>query len=147
MSFQTGHVGINVTDLSRSRDFYADAFGLEAIGGSADGPQRFAFLGRGSDIMLTLWEQSRGAFDSGAPGLHHLSFQADTIDAVRAAEARLKKRGVKFLYDGIVPHMEGADSGGIFFEDPDGLRLEIFAPTGAKGAPAAGDAPACGFFS
>jgi lactoylglutathione lyase len=97
--------------------------------------------------VLTLWEQSSGTFDSGAPGLHHLSFQAETIDAVRAAEERLKRRGVKFFYDGIVPHMEGAESGGIFFEDPDGLRLEIFAPTGAKGAPATGDAPACGFFS
>lgn len=147
MSFQTGHVGINVTDLSRSRAFYADAFGLEALGGSSEGPKRFAFLGRGSSIVLTLWEQSSGAFDAKAPGLHHLSFQAESIDAVRAAEERLKTRGVKFLYDGVVPHAEGADSGGIFFEDPDGLRLEIFAPAGAKGAPAPAEGPSCGFFS
>ena len=146
MSFQTGHVGINVTDLSRSRAFYTDAFGLETIGGSSDGPQRFAFLGRGESVVLTLWEQSRGSFDKNAPGLHHLSFQAESIDAVRAAEERLKKRGVKFLYDGVVPHREGADSGGIFFEDPDGLRLEIFTPTGAKGAPAPAEGPSCGFF-
>ncbi len=44
---------------------------------------------------------------------------------------------VPFIYDGIVPHAEGAQSGGIFFEDPDGIRLEIYAPNGAAdhGAP------------
>jgi catechol 2,3-dioxygenase-like lactoylglutathione lyase family enzyme len=145
MSFPTGHIGINVTDLPRSRDFYADVFGLQTIGGCADGPQRFAFLGKGSEVVLTLWEQSTGTFDAHAPGLHHLSFQADTIDAVREAEQRLKSRRAKFVYDGIVPHAEGSESGGIFFEDPDGLRLEICAPAGAKG-PAASEGPACGFF-
>lgn len=148
MSFPTGHVGINVTNLVRSRDFYADVFGLDLLGGSPDGERRFAFLGKGADVVLTLWEQSKGRFDAHAPGLHHLSFQADSIDAVKGAQARLKKRGVKFLYDSIVPHAEGTDSGGIYFEDPDGLRLEIFAATGTKDLPApAGEAPSCGFFA
>ena len=146
MSFPTGHVGINVTDLARSQEFYADVFGLQTLGGSADGPRRFAFLGRGSDIVLTLWQQSRGAFDPHAPGLHHLSFRGESIDEVRAVEERLRRRGVKFLYDGVVPHVEGSESGGIFFEDPDGVRLEIFAPAGASRIAPAGDGPACGFF-
>jgi hypothetical protein len=62
-------------------------------------------------------------------------------------EARLQALDVHFLYDGIVPHREGADSGGIFFEDPDGIRLEIYSPSGAGGqaAPVA-EAPTCGFF-
>lgn len=39
------------------------------------------------------------------------------------------------------------DSGGLFFEDPDGIRLEIFAPRGVAGAPAPhADGPTCGFF-
>ncbi len=147
MSFPTGHVGINVTNLGRSRDFYADVFGLQLLGESPDGPRRFAFLGKGANVALTLWEQSKGAFNAHAPGLHHLSFQAQSIDAIREVEARLKKRGVKFLYDSVVPHVEGSESGAIYFEDPDGLRLEIFAPTGAQGLPAAaGEAPACGLF-
>jgi lactoylglutathione lyase len=147
MSFPTGHVGINVTNLARSRDFYADVFGLKLLGESASGPRRFAFLGEGADIVLTLWEQSKGTFNAHAPGLHHLSFQAKSIDEVKATESRLKKRGVKFLYETVVPHAEGLDSGGIYFEDPDGLRLEIFAGTGAKDMPApAGEAPSCGFF-
>jgi catechol 2,3-dioxygenase-like lactoylglutathione lyase family enzyme len=146
MSLPTSHIGINVTDLARSRDFYAEVFGLETLGLSADGPRRFAFLGKGADIVLTLWEQGRGSFDPNAPGLHHLSFRSESMADVRAVEERLRSRGVKFLYDGVVPHAEGRDSGGIFFEDPDGVRLEIFAPNGARDARPAGDGPACGFF-
>ena len=45
----------------------------------------------------------------------------------RGARAR---RGLRLYHDGIVPHSEGASSGGIFFEDPDGIRLEIFTGAG-----------------
>ena len=54
---------------------------------------------------------------------------------------------VPFIYDGIVPHAEGTQSGGIFFEDPDGIRLEIYAPSGAGDRqPPSPGAPSCGFF-
>jgi len=143
----TGHIGVNVTDLSRSERFYMEVFGLQRLGGSTEGARRFAFLGDGSRLSITLWEQSRGTFSAQSPGLHHLSFQASTMGDVRDAEARLKARGVQFVYDGVVPHAEGMESGGIFFEDPDGIRLEIFSPTGAGDAKApAGEAPSCGFF-
>jgi hypothetical protein len=54
--------------------------------------------------------------------------------------------GADFAYDGVVPHGEGAASGGIFFTDPDGTRLEVFAPEGATGHAPAADGPTCGFF-
>ena len=69
------------------------------------------------------------------------------MDDVRAVEARLQARAQRLHYAGIVPHAEGMDSGGVFFEDPDGIRLEIYAPAGAGGHTAAvAGAPACGFF-
>ncbi|GCB49367.1 hypothetical protein SNL152K_6702 [Streptomyces sp. NL15-2K] len=47
----------------------------------------------------------------------------------------------------MVAHGEGTASGGIFFHDPDGTRLEISVPEGAQGAPVPHDAaPTCGFF-
>jgi lactoylglutathione lyase len=146
MPTTTGHVGINVTSLDRSRDFYSDVFNLTRIGGSDEPGRRFAFLGDGERLVLTLWEQSDGRFDGRTPGLHHLSFEVASVDDVRTAEERLRARGATFAYEGIVPHREGAQSGGIFFEDPDGTRLEIYAKDGASGAAPVAGAPTCGFF-
>lgn len=145
--WQTGHIGLNVSDLARAKRFYQEAFGFQVTHESQETGRAFAFLGDGERLVLTLWQQSEGAFQKHAPGLHHLSFQVDSIEEVREAEQRLRSLGVRFLYDGVVPHSEGAHSGGIFFEDPDGIRLEIYSPTGAEDqtAPTA-DAPSCGFF-
>lgn len=143
----TGHIGLNVTDLRRSIDFYQRVFGFDVLSESHDGARSFAFLGRDGALLVTLWQQSEGTFRGTAPGLHHLSFQVDSMDDVRAAETALRELSAEFVYDGVVPHAEGAASGGIFFSDPDGIRLEIYAPTGAAGAPSpAGAAPTCGFF-
>ena len=69
------------------------------------------------------------------------------MDEVRSAEKRLLAAGCTFIYEGPVPHAEGRDSGGIFFEDPDGTRMEIFAASGAAELEApTGAAPSCGFF-
>ena len=145
--FHTGHVGLNVSDLARSSSFYRDLLGLETKLESQEKGRRFALLGRGNDIVLTLWEQAKAGFSPSGAGLHHLSFRAESMDQVRRAEKELRARGVEFAYEGIVPHAEGTPSGGIFFRDPDGIRLEFFAPAGAEGEPApVQGAPSCGFF-
>src|SRR5918992_184284 len=131
--FATGHVGLNVSDLERSRDFYGAVFGLAVQYESSDESKRYAFLGDGD-------------FDAGRPGLHHLSFEVPDIDDVRAAEERVRAAGGRLHHGGIVPHAEGRSSGGIFFEDPDGIRLEIYTGSGAEGHAPTGAAPTCGFF-
>lgn len=144
---RTGHVGLNVTDLDRSVSFYVRLLDLEVLRQSHDPRRRYAFLGRDGTPLLTLWQQSDGRFAAVRPGLHHLSFQVPDIETVRRAETTLRELGATLIYDGIVPHDEGAQSGGVFFEDPDGIRLEIYAPTGAGDAHApTPEAPTCGFF-
>lgn len=144
---RTGHVGINVTDVERSVAFYRDAFGFAVQHESREPGRRFAFLGDGERLVLTLWEQSEGRFDARRPGLHHLSFQVEGPAALAEAEARLRALGAALLHDGIVPHSENGASAAVFFTDPDGTRLEIYSPTGAPAtaAPTPG-APTCGFF-
>jgi catechol 2,3-dioxygenase-like lactoylglutathione lyase family enzyme len=141
-TFATGHVGLNVADLDRSIDFYAGIFGF-SVQSRGDG---YAFLGDDDRLILTLWQQSDGAFATDRPGLHHLSFEVDSVEAVKSAEERVRKAGLKLYHDGVVPHGEGASSGGIFFEDPDGIRLEIFTGAGVHGTAPSGAAPTCGFF-
>ncbi|MER6444817.1 glyoxalase [Streptomyces venezuelae] len=144
---RTGHVGLNVTDLERSLAFYRDALDFQVLGEGKEEGRRFAFLGRDGELVLTLWQQADGAYDPAAAGLHHLAFSAGAVEEVRAYEERLRGLGVAFAYEGVVAHREGAASGGIFFHDPDGTRLEISVPTGAEDAPApTAGAPTCGFF-
>ncbi|MFE3766761.1 VOC family protein [Streptomyces sp. NPDC059104] len=146
-TLRTGHVGLNVTDLDRSLAFYRDALDFELLGEGKEDGRRFAFLGRDGELALTLWQQADDRYAPRAAGLHHLAFSAGAIEEVRAYEDRLLGLGVDFAYEGVVAHREGATSGGIFFHDPDGTRLEISVPTGAEGAPApTAAAPTCGFF-
>ncbi|MGR6915923.1 VOC family protein [[Actinomadura] parvosata] len=147
MSFQTGHIGLNVTDLDASKEFYLRIFGFEVARESREDGRRYVLLAQDGALVLTLWQQSEGRFPTALPGLHHLSFQVADLDAVRRAEQVIRELGAPLYHDGVVPHGEGASSGGVFFEDPDGIRLEIFAPDGAgdRPAPTTG-APTCGFF-
>ncbi|MFD3697711.1 VOC family protein [Streptomyces sp. NPDC058646] len=146
-TLRTGHVGLNVTDLDRSLAFYRDALGFQVLGEGKEEERRSAFLGQDGELVLTLWQQAAGRYAPAAAGLHHLAFSAGAIEEVRAYEARLRGLGVAFAYEGVVAHGEGTASGGIFFHDPDGTRLEISVPTGAEGAPAPiASAPTCGFF-
>jgi len=151
IEFKTGHVGLSVTDVERSKEFYRSAFNFDVMAESEDSDRRFVFLGHGERIVVTLWEQSEDRFRPQSAGMHHLSFEVANMDQVRKARGRLREEGVQFKHEDIVPHEEGAPSGGIFFTDPDGIRLEIYAPEGAKELEKAGetgssDGPPCGFF-
>jgi catechol 2,3-dioxygenase-like lactoylglutathione lyase family enzyme len=145
--YTTGHIGLNVSNLARSKRFYQDVFDFDLAGESNESGRAFAFLAQNNMVVLTLWQQCDGSFAADRPGLHHLAFQVQSIDQVKDAEARLRKLGVTIHYDGVTAHAEGADSGGVYFDDPDGIRLEIFAPSGAGQSPAPkSGAPACGLF-
>ena len=145
-SFETGHIGLSVVDLARSKEFYRQIFGFELKGESADAERKFAMLAQDGKLVLTLWQQSSTQFSRETAGLHHLSFQAKSVEQIKSIEANLREKGVKLIYDGIVLHSEGAKSGGIFFEDPDGIRLEIFTTEGLGEFSAPESKTACGFF-
>jgi catechol-2,3-dioxygenase len=143
-------VGLNVTELERSVAFYQAIFGFEIAARSEPGQPAWAFLAHEGELVLTLWQQSSGEPATDRPGLHHLSFQVQTIEELRTLEAKIRDAGAAIRHGGLVPHAEGADSGGIYFTDPDGIRLEVFVPEGVNtaadaGAPTPG-APTCGFF-
>ncbi|MFJ3338990.1 VOC family protein [Streptomyces sp. NPDC086766] len=149
MTLRTGHIGLNVTDLDRSLAFYRDVLGFALLAEGKEDDRRYAYLGDGGDSpVLTLWQQAREPYGAERAGLHHLAFTADSAERLRAYESALRAHGVDFAHEGVVAHREGSASGGVFFHDPDGTRLEISVPSGVEGAPApyGESAPTCGFF-
>jgi lactoylglutathione lyase len=62
MQIHTGHVGLNVTDVTRSLDFYQLLMELDVLGEGSQERRRFAFLGHDGAPVLTLWPQSTGSF-------------------------------------------------------------------------------------
>src|SRR5215813_5700826 len=100
----TAHVGLNVTDLKRSVVFYRQVFGFDLLRQSESEGRRFAFLGSGTNLVLTLWQQSDGKFEKRRSGLHHLSFQVASVEELKRAEARVRSSGGKLVHDGLVAH-------------------------------------------
>lgn len=142
-----GHIGLNVTELERSIRFYTEVLGFTLRTHSDDPDKKFALLGDKTQNLVTLWQQSEGTFSTELPGLHHLAFEVESVEDVKKLEDRLKAYGTAFIYEGMVAHSDGADSGGIYFTDPDGLRLEIYARTGVSAhASTPSNGLACGFF-
>ena len=133
------HVGLVVSDLERSRGFYADVLGLEEV----PRPTNFTFAGAwfrfGDDELHLLVEADTtggaGQADAGAGaayGLtHHVAFEVDDLEA---ACKRLDDAGVE-LTGGPMPRGDGVTQ--VFFRDPDGHVLELFQWTGEdqSGAP------------
>ena len=130
---QFGHIGLSVTDLEKSRNFYETILGFKVMHESQEEERKFLFLGDGTQVFLTLWQQGDGLFNIKNPGVHHLAFKVDSMQQVETFQQKLRENNIEFEYPTIVPHSKDSDSGGIFFYDPDGIRLEIFSPTGARG--------------
>ena len=133
------HAGLVVSDLERSRRFYAEALGLEEV----PRPSNFTFAGawfRFGEYELHLLAEAdttggAGPAEAGAGAAfgmtHHLAFEVDDLEA---ACAGLAEAGVP-LTGGPMARGDGATQ--VFFLDPDGYVLELFQWTGEdqSGAP------------
>src|SRR5215208_4843623 len=96
--FETGHVGLNVNDLARSKEFYSEIFGFEVRGESTGEGGKYAMLAQDGKLVLTLWQQSSAEFSRKTAGLHHLSFRAKSVGQIKEIEAKLRTRGAKLIY-------------------------------------------------
>ena len=116
------HVQLSVSDLTRSRAFWAPLFELFEMKIVFD--EETAFYGVGGRTGICLSPASSGPFDQRRVGLHHLCFRARERADVDACHDYLVQRGATIVH----PPEDGAWAPGyysVLFEDPDGIRLEI----------------------
>jgi catechol 2,3-dioxygenase-like lactoylglutathione lyase family enzyme len=108
--------------MDRSLAFYRDKLGLELKGQN----EGFAFLD-GGGVMLCLSE-ALGRLGSPIPGATEVVF---SVGDVWGAHKALRARGVEFTLE---PRTVTGPMWAANFDDPDGHKLSIFGPEGAKPA-------------
>jgi glyoxylase I family protein len=118
------HVALTVTDLERSTRFYADALGLLPVLDLGHGR---VLLDRRSGFSVGLLrhpDAEGGAFTELGTGLDHLGLTAADRDELVAWERHLDSLGVD--HSAITDTALGSH---LNFRDPDGIALELQAPT------------------
>lgn len=98
------HVALRVSDVKRSEEFYKRVPGLQGSGSSSS-----SFLYCGSDFVAL--------FKGNTPGLDHFAFSVNGFERDAARET-LREAGIE-------PIIEGSRT---YFNDPDGIELQIEAP-------------------
>jgi catechol 2,3-dioxygenase-like lactoylglutathione lyase family enzyme len=129
------HVGIVVSDINRSIDFYRNILGLEVgekwefepgatLGSSMKLPRRVVFINTKNAFLelLDLGENMKSkpeGVSGGTVGLHHIAFN---VEKIHDFAANLGKKGIRFTTGPV----DLKDITVAFFEDPDGNMLELF---------------------
>tara|TARA_R110002096_G_scaffold433887_2_gene653725 strand:+ start:35390 stop:35929 length:540 start_codon:yes stop_codon:yes gene_type:complete len=120
------HVGLTVSDLEASRDFFVKTLGFEVVGGVESYPS--VFLSNGQ-MRLTLWRAedptSATPFDRKANiGLHHLAIGVSSFEALDTLyEAVRDYPGVTMEF---APELNsGGPAKHTIFYEPSGNRIEL----------------------
>ena len=134
------HLRLTVTDLERSRQFYTGLLGFQVVVESPppDDPsaaEAFKILFGGvvmtrGVLLLGLRpvERSGDRFDPDRVGLDHLRFGVARRDDLEQAVRLFDEHGVAH---GEITTLPGFAIDVLPFEDPDGVQLELTAPTAA----------------
>ena len=109
-------IAIRVKDLARAESFYKDVLGLEE--GLRDDRRNWLFLRVGGDAGMVVLQEDKTDWPR-----QHFAFAVSPAD-IKQAGAMLKDRGVEVSEP--VYH-EWMKAFSVYFDDPDGLSLELLA--------------------
>ena len=107
------HVSMQVSDYTKTRDFYAGLFGMKVTEDNGKTQCRLEF---GDNILIA---RNASARPGGKVGVDHIAYTLanwDTDKSVRpAVEAELKRRSLKIQ----------TSEGGFHVDDPDGFGVQM----------------------
>ncbi len=134
------HFAWRCRDSEETRRFYEDVLGLPLVhviksdhvpstGEFCPYVHIFFEMADGSSMaFFDLGDDTAALPSPNTPAwVNHIALRVDSVDALRAAKARLESAGVEVL--GITDH-EIIES--IYFFDPNGLRVELTTPTASE---------------
>lgn len=121
------HVYVTVRDLRRSEVFYDRVMGVLGFRkgqGDIGGDPHLHYYNRHFGYSLRPAKEGTHDHDPYAPGLHHFSFRVVDEAAVDRASRALREADVEATEPRYYPEYD-SDYYATFFEDPDGVRLEV----------------------
>lgn len=120
---EIGHLVLNVTDVERSTRFYRDVVGFQVSRYRPDGSGAFLTCGV-VHHNLALFKAPPGAQprQKGQIGLNHFAFKVESYTALQEAHRRLVDAGAPI--DHVTDH---GMTRSVYFLDPDGIMMELFA--------------------
>lgn len=121
------HLELYVSDLAASARFWGwllGRFGYEPFQEWDDG---ISFRTPGTYLVFVAAPDASGDHDRRRAGLNHIAFALPATTDVDDLRAELGDRDVRLLYDDRYPHAGGDDHYAVFFEDPDGIKVEVVA--------------------
>ena len=121
------HIYLAVSDLAKSEYFYdrvlVDALGFRKNAFALAGDPHVQYFNRHFGFVLRPARVS-GRHDPYAPGMHHFCLRVESAADVRAVARQLRGAGIDASEAGLYPQY-AADYTATFFDDPDGIRLEV----------------------
>ncbi len=133
------HAEMYVRDLERTVAFWAPFLGSLGYTPYQEWDEGISWRLGPTYLVFVQAPPGAAELDRRAVGLNHLAFHAGSREEVDELTARLRDRDVRILYEDRHPHAGGSDHYAVFFEDPDGLKVEVVAPAGLD-RPELGDA-------
>lgn len=120
------HVGLTVSKLEASKDFFANTLGFRILGKDPNYPAYF--LNNGA-VMITLWQTVNG--EQATPfnrktnvGLHHLAFQVDSQEKLNQLYQKLKATpGIKIEFS--PENLGSGPTQHMMIYEPSGNRIEF----------------------
>ncbi|WP_020374398.1 VOC family protein [Sulfobacillus thermosulfidooxidans] len=86
-------------------------------------------------VFVEVTTSSPVPFNRRNPGLNHLAFRVDTPQEIDELTNLLRAKKIRILYEDRHPHAGGPSYYGVFFADPDGLKVEVFVDSLLKDSP------------
>jgi catechol 2,3-dioxygenase-like lactoylglutathione lyase family enzyme len=120
------HFQLTVSDMERSRAFYAPLLELFEMQILIDSETYFYCIGSRTGIAISpIDEKHEGdTFNQRRVGLHHLCFRAREREHIDEIFAFVETLGARIVHP---PREDGFAPGyySVLFEDPDGIRIEV----------------------
>lgn len=124
---QLHHIEINVKNFQESINFWE--WFLKELGYS-----NFQEWDKGKSYkkdktyIVFVETKEKSKFTGKSVGLNHVAFHADSREFVDKMTNEIREKGLKVLYEDEHPFAGGKDYYALYFEDPNGIKVELVAP-------------------